>query len=177
MIHGAVHSESRNSIILTGIHIGGCNIYHIFAEFSLSADKWVTWKCPCSPYTMDQPLGELGMVCTENGRYLITFGGDIIVHDLERRTSIPIVSELQYPIKAEFHSLMMTDVRSDEVLTFGFIRLSFEEREMKGVQLPPYYMLQMMAKWVETEWVHLLQRKGKGHWKVRLNAIMPFWNL
>ena len=129
-----------------------------------------------------------GMICTADGRYLITFGGGktgiwktdaIILHDLEDHTAAPIVSPLRCPAKGRFYALtMMTDTKHDEILAFGFVRQSFNEPGMKGVQLPPLYLIQMMAQWVETESVHLLPRDTcrnepeSGHWKMRVDPIL-----
>ena len=98
--------------------------------------------------------GSAGMVCTANGRYLITFGGfvyeesddyfsfdylgddkketdSIIVYDLEKREAKPMVTQIRCPIKAGFHGAMMSDKQFDELLTFGFIRKCFKSRHMR----------------------------------------------
>ena len=186
----AVHCKKRNSIIVYGRKMSSFSDFEgsglIFCEYMLAHKKWNVWKWPkCKREWIGD--GSAGMVCTADGRYLITFGGfiihdqlddiqeetdRIIVYDLENRNATPLVSQIRCPIKSGFHGTMMTDKHLDELLTFGFIRKCFKSRNMKSVQLLPRYLIEMIGKWFETKWIHLLQREGEGHWKMRIHDIL-----
>ena len=77
------------------------------------------------------------------------------------------------PIKTAFHALSMSDVHRQKMLTLGFVRILFKKKaEMKRVLVLPDYFIEMMAKWVETECIYLLQRSGVSLWKMNLDAII-----
>ena len=104
----------------------------------------------------------------------------IIVYDLDDHASKPMVIPIRCPVKGQFYALSMTDKHSADVLTSGFVRISFDGAEMKGVQLPPLYLIQMMAMWVEMEWI-VLQNNEKGGntcklWKMRMGEILK-WSI
>lgn len=183
----AVYCEKRNSIIQSGYKTSAnsrCRFIPIFGEYSLSSKKWRIWEYP----QYDESVhSHTTVVCTSNGRYFITLGGEqccdsnskevvsansIIVYDLENHTVKPRVSAARCPEKANFHALSMADEQFDELLTFGFVRDEYGKDEMRGIQVLPHYMIQMMGKWVETEWIYLIKRKGTNMWRMRVDQIL-----
>ena len=67
----------------------------------------------------------------------------------------------------------MTDENREELSTFGFVRECFEKAEMKGVQYLPPSIIELIAGWVEMEFVYLLEKGGgNGHWKIRVDDIL-----
>ena len=174
----ALYSETRNSIILCGWNQKG---YPIFGEYSLSTRNWDMWQWPgqYTPFRMGA-----GYVCSANGRYLITFGMDvslgtvyvppdgIVVYDLTDHTAERVVSPIRCPALLEYYALLMRDRHREEVLTIAFIKNSFKSKEMEGLQLPPLYLIRMMAQWVEMEWIYLLSKDGESLWKMDMNEIL-----
>lgn len=186
------HCQSRNSILLGGHHWDPL-LRIEFAEYSLSTKEWKTFKCPSFS---DEKIHEFGMVCSGDGRYIITFGGFdrdppiyrrrqsyrmipkdmIMVFDLNDETLKPKCSSLRCPTKGRFNALTMTDKKKEEITTFGFVRRCFANEELEGVQRLPLYIIQLIVKWVEMEYVHLLQIKNcgasGGHWKICIDDIL-----
>ena len=139
---------------------------------------------PGSP-VMD--LEDTGMACS-NGRYLITFGGYvcnsvsrtrpprfektdlIIVYDLNDRTSAPTRSAVRCPVTDDFQVLKMTDKKEENTATFGYVRECYGKEELNGVLFPPHYLIEMMAKLVEMEYVYLLNNGG--HWRRSMKDIL-----
>ena len=136
--------------------------------------------------------GRSGFVCSTNGRYLISLGGrechtrqslgggnatdKIIVFDLWDHESKPMLIPIRCPVATSFSALSMRDKHHGEVLTSGFVRSSFNGAEMKGMQLPPLYLIQMMAMWVEMEWVVLWGQHMHSNnlWKMRMDEILKW---
>ena len=79
----------------------------------------------------------------------------IIVYDLEDHASEPMVSPIKCPLRGTYSALSMRDKHRADVLTSGFVRSFYDDAEMEEVQLPPLYLIQMMAMWVEMEWIVL----------------------
>lgn len=180
VINYVLYSKSRDSIILCGR-----NTKDIVFEFSLSAHKWKTLNSCLSGNLV---LDETAMIVSKDGRYLILFGAwepgaldpehngkmdAIIVYDFKVKCSKPKLSTIRCPVEDErFRAVMLADDTYDEMLTFAFIRELYRCSEMNGVQVLPHYLIQMMAKWVETEWIYLLTKCGKGPWKINVDNIL-----
>ena len=128
-----------------------------------------------------------GVVCVDHGssgRFLIAFGGrqeqrdeelrtnSIIVYDLENVASQPQLSAIRCPAKGEFHALVMRSASRAQELAFGFVNQSFKSSEMKGVQMLPRSLVQLIVDWVDAKAVHLLQKVGNGRWRVDVDRIL-----
>ena len=74
--------------------------------------------------------------------------------------------------------MQMKDKWEEEMATFGFVRRCFDNEELNGVQFPPRYIIEMIAKWVEMEYIHLMQSTGVniGHWKMSMSEILKSGN-
>ena len=186
------HSKSRNSIIL----IGRAGRSTKFGEYSLSTKEWQYWAYSYFPQF---PVSDVAIVCSADGRHLITFGvtslegyhkfcghhipnqqkidhrDRIYIFNLDDHTAIPKESALRCPVQGTgcFHALMMGDRKRDEVMTYGFVRRCFNNAEMNNLTFPPRYLIELMAKWFAMEWIHLFERTGKKrHWKICLDDIL-----
>lgn len=177
-----IFSESRKSIIAMD---GTADPDKRFAEYSLATQQWEMLQWPGSPV---MGLEDTGMACSE-GRYLITFGGYvfnsvsgpsrfektdlIIVYDLNDRTSAPTRSAVRCPVTGDFHVLKMTNKKEEGMATFGYIRGCYGKEEFNGALFPPHYIIEMMAKWVEMEYVYLIEKcNNGGHWKRSMKDIL-----
>ena len=189
-----LHCESRDSILL--FRNGAYPSFNRdFAEFSLSSKKWKRLKVPSS--SANGNMVGVAMMCSADGRYIICFGGlvrdppvarsiresfgyiskDVItvydLSDVNDQTLKPKRCQLLCPVKGRFHALTMTDKKKEEMATFGFVRQCFESKQLKEVNFPPHYIIQMISKWVEMEYVYLLKNgNGGGHWKISLKDIL-----
>ena len=168
-----IYSESRRSIIAMDGAPEDPN--NRFAAYSMVTQQWERLQWPeCPNMVWSAPL------CSADGKYLITFGGyestcktdEIVVFDLNDQTSKPKRSTVLCPEKGNFRAVTMIDKNAGELATFGFVRDCYGKAEMNGVQLPPLYIIQLMAKWVEMEYVYLLRMAKSGHWKIRMDHIL-----
>ena len=78
----------------------------------------------------------------------------------------------------EFHLLSMRDKWREEMATFGFVRGCFDCKQMRRVQQLPRYIIELIAKWVDMESIHLMQSWNLqiGHWKMSVNEMFEFGN-
>ena len=175
-----LHCESRDSILLFRSGVSCPSVDGEFAEFSLSSKKWKGLK-------KEEMVG-VAMVCSADSRYIISFGGlmydppaispkDVIsVYDLSDVNNQTLKSkrcQLLCPVKGRFHAVTMPDQKKEELATFGFVRQCFESKELEGVQSLPHYLIELIAKSVEMEYVHLMtNEKDVGHWKISLKDIL-----
>merc|ERR1712154_463239 len=104
------------SIILCSKRYGRKTLVPLFGEYSLSTKKWKLWQYP-KVEALAMVHDEAGYVCTANGRYLISFGGEgydplktydefdegdttalVWVYDLNDHTRQPMVSDIECPM-------------------------------------------------------------------------------
>ena len=175
-----VHSKARNSILC--LVDNGRN--HVIAEYSLRKKQWAMRQCNGSH-------GYHEGVCSANGRYLIISGSHnshslrdswrscrvsrFLVYDLNEKTLKQRVSAVRYPDdKGGYRLFSMRDKWMEGMAAFGFVRECFDEEKLKGVCHLPRYIIQMIAKWIEMEYIHLMRANvcPIGHWKMGMNEML-----
>ena len=64
----------------------------------------------------------------------------------------------------------------DEILVIGYIKQLFKTKEFVHIQLPPFYIMQMIAGWYGIEMLHWMTyndgRKEKKHFAISVKWIM-----
>ena len=179
-----VHSPSRNSILC--LTENGKD--RVIAEYSLSIKQWEMRNCYGLPGGRYANLDWKLILCSADGRYLIISGDNIccdqnsgfLIYDLNENKLKPKISAVVCPVACpdslvdKFRLMSMKDKWEEEMATFGFVRRCFHSEELEGVQFPPRYIIDLMAKWVEMEYIHLMQAKGVniGHWKMSISEIL-----
>lgn len=183
-LHDAVFSESRNSLIVFGSASGRANegTAPLFAEYSLSTNQWERWSDATTYWK------RAGMLCTSDGKYLICLGrvamrddntnnaeyiDGIVVYDLNDHSAQSRLSAVRCPKLGHYEVLLMTDKRTETLVTFGYVRKCYENPQLKEMENLPEHIIEMIAIWVCMEWIHLLIRHGgKGHWRISLDEIL-----
>ena len=177
-VTAVVHSKPRNSILC--VMDDGWN--PVIDEYSLSTKQWNMRRCDSS-LIMDEYVRYLKALCTADGRYLVILKNDIIsICDLNestlKLTAVRCPDVINVGEDREFHLLSMRDKWREEMATFGFVRGCFDCKQMKRVQQLPRYIIELIAKWVEMESIHLMQSWNFqiGHWKMSVNEMLEFGN-
>ena len=183
--YSGVHCPGRNSLILRGKF--GENT---FAELSLSAEppEWVMWTPNELMSEYDEPLicdwwswFDWTTVISAHDRYLLwLWESRFVIYDLCHLTASPKLSTLVLPTKEPMNKLsgydcrmvIMTDEHRDMLCAAGFVRAFYSRPEMEDKLLPPVYIVEMFAQWMGTQYVHVLIRRSKIHWRVRMVEIL-----
>ena len=79
------------------------------------------------------------------------------------------VSKIKCPTKSIYSAVVMSDAECDEKIVFGYIRKQWKLAEIDEHYFPPMYLLQLMASYFLTEFVHILdKRQGTegSHWRM-----------
>ena len=176
IMENAIHSKARNSIIAYGFDGSprSEDTKAMICEYSLFTKQWATWNC----LPMPKIDCTKAMICTNDGRYVMSFGGSagpfsdfhrkcdwIIVYDAEQQQSSR--SAVRIPTD-NYVAITMMDRKQDNVLVHGFVNQSFKQPDFKDLPPMPLYMTQMMAKWFCREYVHL--RSTDNTMNVRINV-------
>ncbi len=161
----AFYLSSKDIIIL----IGGADRGLLSFE-DINIGIWIfylknrTWKqiktrCPWN-------IGRA--VMTSDEKYIIIAaannnykGNDIFILDI--RTDILVLkkSNICSP-KEGYHQMVRTgDALKDEMLVIGFIKWLFNTNDFSDLVLPPFYIMQLIAKWYNTETIHWLEWNNK----------------
>ena len=176
MIHPNIHRigsrhlflESRDSFLVQGKNKQSET--PMICEYSLRTKQWTEWNWKPFPFVLGA-----GLVCTKNGRYIISFeaNGKIIVYDLNTRqikkSSIRCPDTTQ---KKGFQAVNLGDKERDELTTFGFVNSSFKKKEFRGVQALPHYLISMIGKWYAMEYIHLIPVDEQTHWRIAVDQIL-----
>lgn len=180
-VRAVVHSKSRNSILC----LTNKGIDCMIAEYCLFKKTWKIRQCR-GLRTSHWPL-DLKIVCSADGRHLIISGSFVfrngisgfIVCNLNNDTVKARMSVMRCPddVRGGFHLLSMRDEKVEQMVTFGFVRNCFDSEELKDVRRLPRYIIELIAQWVEMEYIHLLREKKaqsqeEGHWRSHIDHIL-----
>ena len=146
-------------------------------EYNLRSKQWIEWT-----WTPSLRLGP-SVVCTKNGRYIISFAstfasiyphevsGRIIIYDLIEQQRIE--SPLRFPASRDVQAITVGDPQRDELVTFGFVNQTYKRPEFRHMKVPPRYLIQMIGKWHNSEYIHLMSvRGGKEQWRIPVAEIL-----
>jgi len=158
----AIYSDVHKSVILFDTEHS--NIH----RFNSQLDRWsrsrITW--PSYSYLRDATIVQ----CADNN-YLIALGGYsnqsdgslrdcIFVYDF--RTQTFSESAIKCPERGIFHAAIAKNEPLDEVIVFRFNEYFASSASM----------VQLIASFVATEWIHLIRYGNGQHWKLRVDEIL-----
>ena len=162
---------------------------------ALNGDEMYEYKINKKTWTESQIVSGLkdrsfvSCATTKDSKYIIFFGNALAtsnnimiwIRDQQRL----VQSKVQCPMTARFNATLIYDDRRDELLTFGFINACFRFPEFENFRKLPYYLIQLIKKWISIEYVHLIfhQHKFMGHgvkfncpennhWKINVDHLL-----
>lgn len=166
-----IHIQSTNKLLL----IGG-SLSDLIYEFCLKNKKWQKWKTK-----VPKTLHCFGAVSTRFGTHSIIFGGyskrdlfaaaDIFVFDMSKKCMFK--SKVTCPRKGIYRAFVTNDIDRDNLLCFGYIAHCFKEKNMKHIYLS-LDIVQLIAKYICFEDVHLIQNGTGQHYKINADDILRF---
>ena len=190
-----VHCKQRNSLIVCGeFTVDGAK--YTFAEISVSTEspKWDLWTPHEQRRAYSDPVDHEWMtwrdyfdwstVIAANERFLMwIFQSRFVIYDLHQRSMLPKISALLIPTEQSKYKqhrgrklkkslVIMTDEHTDMLCAAGFVREFYRRPEMEDRLLPPVYIVEMFSQFMGTEYVHVLMKGSKTHWRVRMVEIL-----
>merc|ERR1712129_69926 len=60
----------------------------------------------------------------------------------------------------------------DEILVIGFVNDCFKQKEFDNLQLPPAYIIEIIAEWYSAEMIHWIELDGDHHRGIYLKEIL-----
>ena len=182
--HRLCHIKSQNKLLLFGgmeYKSGGSQLMDMIWEYDIAKQKWTKLDIK-----LPEPCRKLGVLLTNDERYLILFGGYTDDGFIKRIYLLDLIqmewkeSKYKCPCDGEFGAICMTsngDERRNKYLVQGYVR------EL-GVDNICDDIIGLVMKWLCTEWVHLLEPGNSfiddaydkceaNHWKANLMDILP----
>eukprot|EP01084_Bolivina_argentea_P121503 215324_1 len=145
---------------------------NIMYEFQ-KCNKWVQYEVESMPCLESSP----SIVGTKNKEYLIFMGG-LINHNFSDYIFVFNMKQKQFcksTIKCPFKGNCVATIMETnymELLTFGFVNQCFQQSEFKDLQRLPYYIKKFMAQWISNEWIYLVEKSTRKHWKIHVDTII-----
>ena len=169
-----IYISSISSVLM----IGGVGSDHPWI-YSLSTNKWK------KIVNISFKRTEFGIVLSSNQRYILLFGGKTNIKDKKAQSDIHVLDmkiENRWKLRP---SNLSCSRRSnicyafgtggmeikDDVLVIGYIRELFQSKAFENIQLPPTYIMMMVAERYSAEMIHLIYNNGD-HQGIHLNDIL-----
>ena len=187
-ISEVLYSEPRSSLIVFGLR---CGRSPLFAEYSLSSKRWITWIWPTTDSLDIAHCEGAGMVCTAEGRYLLLFGGEgdimaygqqprlesldtITVCDLSAHSAMPFVSAVRCPKRKTFAAVLVAGSgRWESLSVSGYSRKCYGDLKVEKSRTLPQELVGLLMKWISMGCIHLVEKKnGYEHWRIPASAIL-----
>ena len=181
-ISDAIHSKPRNILILFGL---SCDRIPLFAEYSLSTNRWMTWIWPTADSLDIAHCEGAGMVCTAEGRYLMLLGGEgdileggspdrITVCDMTDHEAMVFVSPVSCPKGKDFAAVLVDGSGSWESLVVsGYLRKCYDDLKVEQSRTLAQDLVAHLVKCISMGCIHLVEKEdGKGHWRIPASAVL-----
>ena len=84
-----------------------------------------------------------------------------------------IKSRISCPAKGWMDAIVTNDIDGDNVLTYAYVNDCYKLNNFGDMQILPYYLIEMIARWVSRQYIHLLtEGDDRGHWKIDVDDIL-----
>ena len=182
--HRIIHVKSKNILLL----FGGCDLLYMYDSgncryldeiyrYFIDDDKWEL----LNDIKLPQKMHSFGCVMTSDEKYIILFGGEVkrssyssddqyidTIYVMDTDTMKIKLSNIKCPSKSKYHGILMGDKIFDELLVSGFLR---QQTKSNNATIPDEVM-NLIVMWFSIDWIHLLQNKTSGHWKIAVHDII-----
>eukprot|EP01084_Bolivina_argentea_P220702 373989_1 len=157
-----VYANKYNYLLLFGARDGYFNYMNYILEFNMKTKQW-------NKLSLSLPQRVSSICCTMaiNNKYVLIFGGfhaydNIYIYSLQHKTLKQ--SKIKCPSESTFCAITVNDNVKDEKLTFGYVRNQWKVCDMNHY-FPPYYLLKLIHSYYLNEFVYLLDKRRKKHYK------------
>ena len=79
---------------------------------------------------------------------------------------------IKCPFKGAMHAISMTNEHQDELLVFGFIHESYQNKEWNNILKLPIYLMKFVLKFIVTEYIHILGQYNRKHFKINVDHLL-----
>ena len=112
-------------------------------------------------------IGDFGVVCVKNDRYLIIFGGidrDIGDNGLRKRNDIFIMDielrkfgkcMIKCPVRGSVKVATNNDKHQQELMVSGYTRYLCKNGELDDKRVPPIYLQRLIGSYIECEMIYV----------------------
>eukprot|EP01084_Bolivina_argentea_P086276 155942_1 len=124
------------------------------------------------PISLPNQINEICCAIAINNRYVFLFGGYmywrpcnyIYIYCLKDKTITP--SKIKCPISGIFSAITVNNKIKDEKLVWGYVRKQWVNCKIDDHQFPPTYLMKLMHSYYLNEFIYLLDKLSKKHYKI-----------
>eukprot|EP01084_Bolivina_argentea_P035970 66578_1 len=167
-LFGLICDNRTNSILIFGgwdnisqSHWGGVNHKKVDCILRYDASTNQCNKLPISlPETVTHPF------CLKaiNDTSVIIFDDDIYIYSIKRQTITK--SKIKCPSANRFSGFIVNDKIKNDKIVLGFVRNTWNNCKIDDHFFPPFYLLKIIHSYYLNEWVFLLDKKTRKHYKM-----------
>ncbi len=138
--------------------------------------NWTTKNCCTLSVKLPQKRMKIHCLMAIRNQYVLLFGGlgssadcsgysdDIYVYSIKHQTIRK--SKMKCPLKGLFTGITVSDSYKDEKAVFGFVRKECKIFAVDDHYFPPFELLHLIHSYYLTEYVCLLEKLRKKHYKI-----------
>ena len=156
-----VHIPSKRVIIM----IAG----NIIFKYCLDTIKWQ--KIKSLPF---RHLYESAVLTSDEKYILITTPDSSYIHALDADDFQLYTSSIKGQM--EPHSMIISGGMRDDILVVGWIKSEFKTTAFQDIDLPPKYLITLIAKWYSQEELHWINRCNNLHFTINIKHILRSLN-
>ena len=177
---GIVRLKNANKMMVFGGYDESGNATDQVCEYDAMDRKWRKLGV-----TLPGPLYNMGCATAVNDQYVLIFGGkkpgtgffnayasaqtdDILIYSV--RHQFFRKSSTKCPTKFKCQAIAVNDKMRDETCVFGFVRDTWQLKEIDDAIYPPRYLIKLIHKFYLNEYIHLFS--GWDHWRMDVFDIL-----
>ena len=143
-------------------------------EFDINLKIWTQ-----SSVSLPRRLSGFGCVSVLNNQYVLFLGGEttycksldsIIIYSIDTQSFR--TSMMTCPHRSTFRALSLTNRNQDKIITFGFVRQSWNSCNISDTLFPPKYLINIIINYYWNEWIHLFDCFEGSHWTINVYNIL-----
>eukprot|EP01084_Bolivina_argentea_P283230 485020_1 len=120
-------------------------------------------------------LRKIKAVVTRDDKYVLMFGGhdfgwtnDIFVLDVKMMKLLKCT--VKCPVSHVIQTAILNDCNAEELITFGFVRDSWKNKQYSHILFPPFYLIKLVQFYYWKDEIHLFWNSC--HWKKSVDDIL-----
>lgn len=137
-------------------------------QLALSREIRCPWTIAEASAAFDRSEQYILLVARKK-RSAVTEECDIFVY--ETRSELFYQPSIQCPTGESSAATIVGSKSKDELLVFGYVRHLYSRAEFSDVCVLPLYLITPLIRFVCIEYVHLMERRSSGHWKINFDDI------